>query len=266
MRNGSHRWWFAPFIALAMVSGAGAALPVAKPPKPAIPAAMPKPPSAFQKEQAMSFAQMMKRWDPVIAAASKRFDVPQAWVRAVIRAESGGRTMLAENLPMTSTEGAMGLMQLMPQTYDDMRRQFALGKDPYDPHDNIFAGTAYLRFLHGKYGYPQMFAAYNDGPGHLDQRMASGGLLPLETRDYVSTVTGRIEGTGIGAHGDLKFTRPDGSPVWIESGAVAFVRGVFPGEYAPGVQAVITVGRTRQAVREPLARVRSAIRAKGGMI
>ncbi|HEX3673030.1 MAG TPA: lytic transglycosylase domain-containing protein [Rhizomicrobium sp.] len=233
---------------------------IALTPKPAPPAA----PSAFDLEQRMSFGQLMKRWDPLVLASAKRFDVPAAWIRAVMQAESGGRTMLGENLPMTSDQGAMGLMQLMPETYDEMRRQYRLGADPYDPHDNIIAGAAYLRWLRGKYGYPQMFAAYNDGPGLLDQRLAQGGLLPLETQNYVSTITGRLDGTHPAGRGNLKLTRPDGAPVWIDGGAVVSVRAAFPGEYAPGIQAVVTIGRVHQAVREPLAQVRSAIRARGG--
>ncbi|MGH6872991.1 MAG: lytic transglycosylase domain-containing protein [Rhizomicrobium sp.] len=231
------------------------------------PAPVPQAPTAFEIEQAMSHAQLMKRWDKYTLEGARRFGVPVAWIRAVMQAESGGRTMLAENLPITSTEGAMGLMQLMPETYDDMRRAYRLGQDPYDPHDNIIAGAAYLRFLRGKYGYPQMFAAYNDGPGHLEDRMRAGGLLPEETRNYVGFITAKLEGTPgtpTPGHGNLRLTRPDGTPVWIDAGAAVSVRAAFPGEYPTGVQAVITIGRTRQAVKEPLAKVRSLIRARGG--
>jgi hypothetical protein len=155
----------------------------------------------------------------------------------------------------------------MPSTYDDMRRQYGLGRDPYDPHDNIMAGAAYLRWLRAKYGYPRMFAVYNDGPGHLEQRMMQDGLLPAETRDYVGAITGRIEsGRAGGPGGRVRFTRPDGSPVLIDSGAVISVRAAFPGEYAPGVHSVITIGRIRQGVRETLAQAKSAIRARGGAI
>jgi soluble lytic murein transglycosylase-like protein len=282
------RWW--PFAALAAATvvaiGAWAMLrhPAPSPPvvrvaamphrplrvlpRPAAPKTTPLPPAPtmFDREQRMSFGQLMKRWDPLILQAAKRYAVPAAWVRAVMQAESGGRTMLGENLPMTSNMGAMGLMQLMPETYDEMRKAYRLGADPYDPHDNILAGAAYLRILRDKYGYPQMFAAYNDGPGHLEQRMMQGGLLPVETQNYVSTITARLEGrpAGVAGHGNLKLTRPDGTPVWIDGGAVSFVRGAFPGEYGPGVQSVVTVGRMNQAVREPLAQVRAAIRARGG--
>jgi hypothetical protein len=221
--------------------------------------------SAFDIEQQMSFAQLMKRWDPRIAAAAKRFDVPENWIRAVMRIESGGRTMLGENQPITSSTGAMGLMQLMPSTYDDMRRQYRLGADPYDPQDNIIAGAAYLHFLRGKYGYPNMFAAYNDGPGNLEARMISGGLLPAETTNYLATITGRLNGGGGGSRANLvRFTRPNGEPVMIDGGAVVSVRAALPGEYAPGVLSVITMGRMRQGVRESVALAKSIIRSHGG--
>lgn len=215
----------------------------------------------------MSPSQLIKRWTPDVVEASRRFDVPQTWIRAVIQAESGGRTMLAEGLPMTSSQGAMGLMQLMPETYDEMRRLHRLGGDPYDPHDNIMAGAAYLRWLHGKYGYPAMFAAYNDGPGNLDKRMIDGGLLPQETRDYLGSITGRLEGKSGGSGGpSVKFTRPNGTTVEIDAGAVVLVRAALPDEYAPGVQTVIKVGRIKQGVRENVAQVKAAIRSHGGGI
>lgn len=229
----------------------------------------PKPPqpSEFEKEQALSFHQRMTRWDKFIAEASHKYSVPQSWIRAVMQAESGGRTMLAENQPITSTAGAMGLMQLMPQTYRDMRVQYGLGVDPYDPHDNIMAGAAYLRFLRGKYPYPQMFAAYNDGPGNLEARLMSGGLLPSETELYVARVTNTLENGGVvGGHGSARFTRPNGEAVMMNMAAIISARAAFPGEYAPGVQTVITVGRVHQGVRESLAQTKAIIRAHGGGI
>ena len=230
------------------------------PPKPA---AMPAP-SEFAKEQQMSFGQLMNRWNPDIAKASKRFGVPQNWIRAVMQAESGGRTMLGENQPITSSMGAMGLMQLMPSTYQDMRVGYGLGSNPYDPHDNILAGTAYLRWLRERYGYPEMFAAYNDGPGNLELRLVRGGLLPIETRNYLSSISNSLAGRH-GAHGNLvKLTRPNGLPVMIDSGAVVAVRAAFPDEYAPGVQSVITIGRVKQGVRESVAATKSIIRFHGG--
>ena len=214
----------------------------------------------------MNFSELMNRWNPAIAEAAKRFAVPQPWIRAVMQVESGGRTMLGENQPIKSSMGAMGLMQLMPDTYNDMRVQYGLGKDPYDPHDNIMAGAAYLRFLRAKYGYPQMFAAYNDGPGNLEARLMGRGLLPNETQNYVASIANVLAG-GSGGHGaTVKFTRPNGTPAMINAAAVVSVRAAFPGEYAPGVQAVITVGRLHQGVRESVAQAKAIIRAHGGGI
>jgi soluble lytic murein transglycosylase-like protein len=62
----------------------------------------------------------------------------------------------------------MGLMPVMPDTYQEMRLRHGLGPDAYDPRDNILAGTAYLAEMVARYGYPWCFAAYNAGPGRLD--------------------------------------------------------------------------------------------------
>jgi hypothetical protein len=222
-------------------------------------------PSDFAKEQRMSFGQLMKRWNPVIAEASNRFDVPQSWIRAVMQIESGGRTTLGEKQPITSSAGAMGLMQVMPSTYEDMREQHGLGADPYDPHDNILAGAAYLRWLREKYPYPTLFAAYNDGPGNLEERLMRGGLLPAETRNYVSGITHSLQtGSAIMQWRKAKFTLPDGSPVWIDGAAGGTVRAALPDEYSSGVQSVITVGRQRQGVRESVAQARAIIRGHRG--
>jgi soluble lytic murein transglycosylase-like protein len=234
--------------------------------KPAAPKKVVVVPSAFEQEQQMSFSQLMKRWDPTIAEAAKRYGVPQPWIRAVVQIESGGRTMLGEHQPIKSNMGAMGLMQLMPDTYNDMRLQNGLGKNPYDPHDNIMAGTAYLRFLRARYGYPAMFAAYNDGPGNLEARMMGRGLLPLETQNYMVNITNAMAGGHGGRGAMVKFTRPNGEPAMINAAAVVSVRAAFPGEYAPGVASVITVGRLHQGVRETLAQARAIIRAHGGGI
>jgi soluble lytic murein transglycosylase-like protein len=251
---------------LAIALASGTALAAAKVPRPrrAPPRVALHTLSAFQLEQRMSFAQLMNRWNVDIAVASKRFNVPASWIRAVMQVESGGRTMMAENLPTTSSKGAMGLMQLMPSTYADMRAQYGLGANPYDPADNIVAGSAYLKWLRAKYGYPQMFAAYNDGPGHLDQRLRGAGLLPLETRNYLVRISGVLSGRGGGAK--VKFTKPNGEPVMVNVVSVIAVRAAFPGEYAACVQSVITIGRLQQGVCEPLAKTRAILRARGAAV
>ena len=69
---------------------------------------------------------------------------------------------------------------------------------------------------------------------------------------YVAKITGAATFGGVFARGHLKFTRPNGVPVTINGAAVRAVRAAFPGEYAPGVQSVITAGRMSQGVRESL--------------
>ena len=97
----------------------------------------------------------------------------------------------------------MGLMQLMPATWAAMRAEHGLGHDPHDPRDNILAGTAYLRAMYDRFGYPGLFAAYNAGPGNVnkwirangDPRLPGADILrwieeiPIyETKNYVQRV------------------------------------------------------------------------------
>jgi soluble lytic murein transglycosylase-like protein len=119
-------------------------------------------------------------WQPLIAAAAKRVGILVAWIRAVMRAESGGRTAL-DGRPITSTAGAMGLMQVMPETYRAMQQRLGLDADPYDPRDNIFAGAAYLRDMYDRFGYAALFAAYNAGPAASQAYLDGPTSLPNET-------------------------------------------------------------------------------------
>lgn len=132
----------------------------------------------------------VSQWDLYIAEASQRFGVPTGWIERVIQAESAGKVTL-DGRPITSRAGAMGLMQLMPATWTAMRWRYRLGPDPYDPHDNILAGTAYLRAMYDRFGYPGLFAAYNAGPSRYTAHLATGAALPAETRAYLAAVTGR---------------------------------------------------------------------------
>ena len=230
--------------------------------------------SKFAQEQAMSPSQLMDRWAPLIKEASRRFGVAEAWVRAVMHMESGGRTLLNDKRPITSNAGAMGIMQIMPATYQEMRRQHGLGANPYDPHDNVLAGTAYLRWLYGKYGYPKLFAAYNAGPGTLEAQLAGARRLPDETRAYVRGIA-HILGTD--SHPlpaapsqpvplVVTLTRPDGSPISIDRAAVDSIRASLPNEYAPSVQTVLAMGHLHQGVREDLATVASVLGNHGGNV
>jgi soluble lytic murein transglycosylase-like protein len=97
-------------------------------------------------------------WGPYIKEASQRFDIPEPWIRALMRQESGGKLFRNGRL-ITSSAGAMGLMQVMPDTYRELRARHHLGFDPFDPHDNILAGVAYMREMYNIYGASGFLAA-----------------------------------------------------------------------------------------------------------
>ena len=123
-----------------------------------------------------------------IAEAAQRFGVPASWIRAVMRAESDG------NVREVSPKGAMGLMQIMPETWAELRARYGFGADPFDAHDNILAGAAYLRELHDRYGAAGFLAAYNAGPARYEDHVATGRPLPDETRAYVALLGPTIAG------------------------------------------------------------------------
>lgn len=124
-----------------------------------------------------------------IAEAASRFRLPPAWIRAVLGAESAG------DARAISRKGAMGLMQIVPETWSELRVRYRLGNDPYDPHDNIIAGSAYIRQLLDRYGSPGWIAAYNAGPGRYEMSL-QGRRLPAETRAYVAAVASAIVDSG----------------------------------------------------------------------
>ncbi|MCH8684438.1 lytic transglycosylase domain-containing protein [Pedomonas mirosovicensis] len=124
----------------------------------------------------------------LVAEASQRFGIPVAWIRALMRIES------ANDVRAVSPKGAMGLMQLMPDTWAYLRARHRLGSDPFDPRDNIIAGTAYMRELYDRYGAPGFLAAYNAGPGRYDEYLAKGRPLPAETRAYVAQLAPLVGG------------------------------------------------------------------------
>ena len=216
-------------------------------------------PSAFDEESSMSAAQLLNRWDGVIAEASQRFHVPKAWIRAVMANESGGRTMLGEGKPIISSAGAVGLMQVLPETYDEMALEHKLGPNPFNARDNIMAGTAYLSWLQQKYGYPAMFAAYNAGPGKLEGHLAHGGRLPAETRAYVGGIAKALHG-GRSEPDRVIFTRPDGEVLKIDPSQVTAIRAPLPGEYGENVKAVLSLGPDRaQGICEDIATAQATI-------
>ena len=156
-------------------------------------------------------------WGPYITEASRKYDVPERWIREVMRQESGGQQFLGNGDLMTSGAGAMGLMQVMPATYDELRGRYSeLGDDPYDPHNNIRAGAAYIREMYDIFGSPAFLAAYNAGPGRLDDYLTRNRTLPEETRRYVAAIGPRIAGVmpGTPSPGALYASNagPSGSP------------------------------------------------------
>ncbi|WP_456725072.1 MULTISPECIES: lytic transglycosylase domain-containing protein [unclassified Bradyrhizobium] len=122
------------------------------------------------------------RFATYVAEAAQRFGIPTAWIGAVMRAESNG------DRHAVSPKGALGLMQLMPKTWADMRARYGLGRDPFDPRDNILAGAAFLRELHDRYGSPGFLAAYNAGPGRYEEFRDRHRPLPAETVAYVGAI------------------------------------------------------------------------------
>ncbi len=115
----------------------------------------------------------------LIRGAAKKHGVPAAFVKSIVAAESNF------NCTALSSKGAIGLMQLMPET----AREY--GADPNIPEQNVDAGTHYLRVLMDKYhrydnSLPRVIAAYNAGPGMVDRYH---GVPPFrETRRYVVRV------------------------------------------------------------------------------
>jgi len=112
----------------------------------------------------------------IVERAASAYKVDPSLISAVIKAESGGNTRA------TSPKGAMGLMQLMPGTARDLGVT-----DPYDPGQNVMAGTKYLKMLLDRYNGNRdlALAAYNWGPGNLEKSHRS---MPRETVEYVARI------------------------------------------------------------------------------
>jgi len=141
--------------------------------------------------------------DSLIDEASRRFSIPALWIRSVMQVESGG------DAQALSPKGAMGLMQVMPETYTALRQAYGLGADPYQPRDNIMAGTAYLREMLDLYGTSGFLAAYNAGPARYDEHRTAAGRnanLPFPARSHVVRRAGRQN------FGDHEFHHLDDRP------------------------------------------------------
>jgi soluble lytic murein transglycosylase-like protein len=117
-------------------------------------------------------------YEHLIDEAAARYKLDADLIRAVIRVES------AFNPLAVSTAGAQGLMQLMPALAEELGVQ-----NPFDPRENIMAGTRYLSYLLDvhKGNIPLALASYNAGPATVDRY---NGVPPFEeTRRYVKSIT-----------------------------------------------------------------------------
>lgn len=142
------------------------------------------PPSDFGSLQSVTGAYVLppERVDALVAQNAQQWSVDPALVKAIIANESGF------NANATSPAGAQGLMQLMPGT------AAGLGvKDSYDPAQNVYGGTRYIKGLLDRFkgDVKLAVAAYNAGPGAVDKY---GGVPPYrETQNYVSAVLDSYE-------------------------------------------------------------------------
>ncbi|MCE4542321.1 lytic transglycosylase domain-containing protein [Sphingomonas sp. CL5.1] len=177
-------------------------------------------------------------WAVQVADAARRFGIPEAWIWAVMRVESNGDSRAV------SSAGAMGLMQIMPGTWANLRIRHGLGRDPYNVRDNIMAGAAYLRAMHDRYGNATaMLAAYNAGPGRYDEYLSRGRPLPAETRAYLAklaAITGSAGDSQLAAappsdrfawrRAALFAARPNDDPAALETS---------PGKHADDMRAAV---------------------------
>ncbi|KAH2807571.1 hypothetical protein KXV85_006256, partial [Aspergillus fumigatus] len=120
----------------------------------------------------------LTRYARFVTEASRRFSIPEHWIRTVMKTESANDPLAV------SPRGALGLMQVMPATWAELSVRYELGIDPFDPRDNILAGTAYLREMLDRFGSEGFLAAYNAGPGRYEQLVAAARPLPDETLTY----------------------------------------------------------------------------------
>ena len=129
-----------------------------------------------------SYSKLRDTFDPLIKLEADRYKVERGLVKAVIHTESGF------NPKALSKPGAQGLMQLMPAT----ARRYKVS-DPFDPAQNVRAGTEHLKYLLDRYDQVELaLAAYNAGEGNVEKY---GGVPPFtETRDYIKRVMSRYHG------------------------------------------------------------------------
>ncbi|MGN6096386.1 MAG: lytic transglycosylase domain-containing protein [Bosea sp. (in: a-proteobacteria)] len=202
--------------------------------------------AAISSRPASHEAAELPSYAPFVAEAAHRFDVPEAWLWAIIQAESHG------DPHAVSPAGAMGLMQIMPETWRFERARLGLGNDPFDDRDNILAGADYLRTMQHRYGAVGMLAAYNAGPGRYEDFRQRGRPLPTETLAYVRRLAPVVTG-GVADDG-MTSAPPDSlawthAPLFAARPSSAYAGDSTADDEAPLVQSAD--GRTAPSSAEP---------------
>ncbi len=163
-----------------------------------------------------------QNWTEEIAGAALRTGLSEALIRQVMDAESAGVAKAV------SPKGAIGLMQLMPETYREMAADLGLGPDPFNPRDNVLAGAVFLKKMLDRFGSPDFLAAYNAGPQCLDEVLAGLRPLPAESREFMEKVAAQFgiadAGSTIGA-GSLGHGIPASGGLFFASRPSGFVAG-----------------------------------------
>lgn len=172
-------------------------------------------------------------YDSLIYASAAKYGVDPLLVKAVIKQESGGKQYKSNGQVLTSSAGAIGIMQLMPGTAK------GLGVNPYDVAQNIDGGVKLLSQNIKAFGsIPLALAAYNAGGGAVKKY---GGIPPYaETQNYVKSIMSIYQGGNVSLSADpnagsSSSTGTDGTST--DSGT-GFAQGLFAGI----VQTILLIG------------------------
>jgi hypothetical protein len=112
-----------------------------------------------------------------------------------------------------------------------------------------------------------MFAAYNDGPGNIEDHLHRGRPLPAETRGYIVAIGKSLGDKSVGANlTKVALTQPDGAKIEIDASKVSAVHPAIPGIYAATVKSIVTIGKLNRGVREDVAQATALLRGHGARI
>lgn len=208
-------------------------------------------PSDFERKVQTNFRQLGGHASSLMSATSRLFEVSANWMYAQMPRKAGGRTMLAENHPIVSNIGAIGVIQHPPASHEKLPEPGGPDADLSDTHDHAITATTDL-----------------SGSHNLDHPIQkSPTFLEKPRTDGISTASLLDAGAPHTARSSAllaEFTRPDGSPVWINVSMVKSIRATFPGEYPSSVQSVVSWGTSKQGVRESVAQATALIKDHGG--